>query len=193
MTMKKMNKIIIILIIGCFALQLNAELRFYREDLHFTLTDSTFSVDGLYFLRNDSAKELKQFLFYPFPQDSLYGLVDTVFCENASRPDSARVVRWNQNGASLQITIPAQDTTVMRIGYTHNMNNGKAEYILETTAAWGKGFEQAYYDLTFPKTIKIQSLSYMPDDLEETDTHYKLIWIKKNFMPLKNFVVEFEP
>lgn len=174
------------------SLQLVAELRFYREDLHFTLSDSIFSVDGLYFLRNDSEKELKQFLFYPFPQDSLYGLVDTVFCQNASRLDSARVVRWNQKGASLQITIPAQDTTVMRIYYNHKLKGGKAEYILETTAAWGKGFEQAYYYLTFPKYIKIKSLSYIPDELEETDTHYTLIWMKKDFLPLKNFVVEFE-
>jgi hypothetical protein len=173
-------------------LHLRAELRFYREDLHFTLTDSTFSVDGNYFLRNDSEKDLKQFLFYPFPQDSLYGLVDTVFCENVSRPDSAKVVRWNQNGASLQITIPAQDTTVMRIYYNHKLKGGKAEYILETTAAWGKGFEQAYYDLTFPKTITVKSISYMPDELIETETHYKLIWIKKDFLPMENFVVEIE-
>ena len=174
------------------SLSLNAELRFYREDLHFTLSDSAFSVDGLYFLRNDSEKDLKQMLFYPFPQDSLYGLVDTIFCENVSRPDSANVVRWNQKGASLQITIPAQDTTVMRIYYNQKLSGGKAEYILETTATWGKGFEQAYYDLTFPKSIKIKSLSYLPDDLIETETHYKLIWIKKDFLPLENFVVKFE-
>ena len=187
-----MKKNILISIIIAVTISLFCELRFYREDLHFKLIDSTFTVDGNYFLRNDSEKELKQFLFYPFPEDSLYGLVDTVFCENVSREDSAEVVRWNQNGASLQITIPAQDTTILRIGYIHKLKGGKAEYILETTAAWGKGFEQAYYDLTFPKTIVIDSLSYMPDELEETETHYKLIWIKKDFLPMKNFVVEFE-
>jgi len=187
-----MKKTILISILLTITISLFCELRFYREDLHFTLTDSTFTVDGNYFLKNDSEKELKQFLFYPFPQDSLYGLVDTVFCENVSRPDSARVVRWNQNGASLQITIPARDTTVMRVGYTHKLFGGKAEYILETTSSWGKGFEQAYYDLTFPKTIIIDSLSFMPYELEETETHYKLIWIKKDFMPMKNFVVEFD-
>lgn len=185
-----MKKLIIFLIV-ITSLKLSAELRFYREDLHFTLSDSAFFVDGLYFLRNDSEKDLTQMLFYPFPQDSLYGLVDTIFCENVSRPDSAKVLRWNQKGASLQVTIPAQDTTVMRVYYNHNLKGGKAEYILETTAAWGKGFEQAYYDLSFPKYIKIKAITYQPDDLSETDTHYKLIWLKKNFLPLKNFVVEF--
>ncbi|MCF7793151.1 MAG: hypothetical protein K9N09_11365 [Candidatus Cloacimonetes bacterium] len=171
---------------------LKAELRFYREDLHFTLSESTFTVDGLYFFRNESEKDLKQLLFYPFPQDSLYGKVDTIFCKNTSRSDSAKVLRWNQMGASLQISIPAGDTTVIRIFYNHKLKGGKAEYILETTAAWGKGFEQAYYDLILPKTITLKTISYIPDDLIETDTHYKLIWRKKDFLPLKNFIIEFE-
>lgn len=172
--------------------QLWAELRFYREDLHFVLTDSTFFVDGLYFLRNTSDKTYYQRLFYPFPQDSLYGKVDAVFCENISRSDSSRVIQWNQRGAHLLVIIPAQDTTVARIGYKQNLKNGKAEYILETTSFWGRGFEQAYYDLTFTKTIKIDSLSYLPDDLEETETSYKLIWMKKDFLPLQNFIVVFK-
>jgi hypothetical protein len=90
------------------------------------------------------------------------------------------------------VIIPARDTTVARIGYQQKLMGGKAEYILETTSLWGRGFEQAYYDLTFPKTITVDSLSYLPDELEETETSYKLIWIKKDFLPLKNFIVEFK-
>ncbi len=186
------NRILFIFLI-LTSLQLNAELRFYREDLHFTLSDSVFAVDGFYFLRNESEKDLKQVLYYPFPQDSLLGMVEEIFCVNISRADSSKTLRWDQKGASLQLTIPARDTTVLRIEYSQKLKVGKAEYILETTAAWGKGFEQAYYDLTFPKSIKIISLSYIPDDLEETETHYKLIWRKKDFLPMENFVVEFEP
>ncbi len=187
-----MRKSILILICILFSFQLCGELRFYREDLHFTLTDSTFSVDGLYFLRNSSKQTYFQRLFYPFPKDSFYGKVDTFFCENISRSDSSRIIQWDQKGAHLLVIIPAQDTTVAHIGYRQNLIGGKAEYILETTSFWGRGFEQAYYDLTFPKTITIDSLSYLPDDLEETDTHYKLIWMKKDFLPLKNFIVEFK-
>ena len=186
-----MKKSVLILVCILFSFQLWAELRFYREDLHFTLTDSCFSVDGLYFLRNSSAQTYFRRLFYPFPQDSLYGDVDSVFCESISRPNSSRVIQWNQRGAHLLVIIPAQDTTVARIGYKQNLKDGKAEYILETTSFWGRGFEQAYYDLTFPKSITIDSLSYLPDDLEETETTYKLIWMKKDFLPLKNFIVEF--
>ena len=187
-----MKRSVLILICILLSFQLYGELRFYREDLHFTLTDSTFSIDGLYFLRNSSGQIYYQRLFYPFPQDSLYGKVDTVFCENISRSDSSRVIQWDQKGAHLLVIIPTQDTTVARIGYQQKLMGGKAEYILETTSFWGRGFEQAYYDLTFPKTITIDSLSYLPDELEETETFYKLIWIKKDFLPLKNFIVEFK-
>lgn len=187
-----MKRYILIVIYLLSTLQLFGELRFYREDLHFTLTDSTFSVDGLYFLRNSSQQTYLQRLFYPFPQDSLYGKVDTIFCENISRSDSSRVIQWDKNGAHLLVIIPAQDTTIVRICYKQKLMGNKAEYILETTVFWEKGFEQAYYDLTFPKTITIDSLSYLPDELEETETSYKLIWEKKDFLPLKNFVVKFK-
>jgi hypothetical protein len=90
------------------------------------------------------------------------------------------------------VIIPAQDTTIARIVYEQKLNGNKAEYILETTIFWEKGFEQAYYDLTFPKTITIDSLSYLPDELVETETFYKLIWKKKDFLPLKNFIVKFK-
>ncbi len=187
-----MKRSLLILICILLSFQLCGELRFYREDLHFTLTDSIFSVDGLYFLRNTSEQTYYQRLFYPFPQDSLYGDVDSVFCESISRSDSSRVIHWDQNGAHLLVIIPAGDTTVAHIGYKQKLFGGKAEYILETTSFWGRGFEQAYYDLTFPKTITIDSLSYLPDDLEEIETSYKLIWMKKDFLPLKNFIVEFK-
>lgn len=171
---------------------MTAELRFYREDLHFTLTESRFVIDGNYFFRNKTDKDLNQILYYPFPQDSLYGVVDTIFCENISRSDSAKVLGWNQKGASLQIAVPTQDTTVIYIHYEQLLKSGKAEYILSTTSTWGKGFEQASYDLIFPKYITIKSISYHPDELIETETDYKLIWQKENFLPIENFIVEFE-
>jgi hypothetical protein len=102
------------------------------------------------------------------------------------------VIQWDQKGAHLLVIIPTQDTTVAHIGYQQKLLGRKAEYILETTSFWGRGFEQAYYDLTFPKTITIDSLSYLPDELEETDSFYKLIWMMKDFLPLKNFIVEFK-
>lgn len=187
-----MKRSVLILICLLSTFQLFGELRFYREDLHFTLTDSIFFVDGLYFLRNSSEQIYYQRLFYPFPQDSLYGKVDTVFCENISRSDSSRVMQWDQNGAHLLVIIPAQDTTIARICYEQKLMGNEAEYILETTVLWGRGFEQAYYYLTFPKTITIDSLSYLPDELEETKEFYKLIWEKKDFLPLKNFIVKFK-
>ena len=187
-----MKRSVLILICIILPFLLIGELRFYKEDLHFTLTDSTFSVDGLYFLHNSSEQTYHQRLFYPFPQDSLYGKVNNVFCESISRSDSSSVIHWNQNGAHLMVIIPAQDTTIARIVYEQKLNGNKAEYILETTIFWEKGFEQAYYDLPFPKTITIDSLSYLPDELVETETFYKLIWKKKDFLPLKNFIVKFK-
>lgn len=186
--MKKFALFIIFLFLSYKAF---GELRFYREDLHFNLSDSTFTVNGLYYLRNTSSDIYHQRLFYPFPQDSLYGNVDKVICKNTTRLDSTRILKWDQRGAHLLVIIPAQDSTIVRIGYEQRIMGGTAEYILTTTNYWGRGFQQANYQLTLPKYLSLDSLSYIPDKLQETETTYKLIWQLSNFLPQKNFIIKF--
>ncbi|MFO7789638.1 MAG: hypothetical protein R6V32_03630, partial [Bacteroidales bacterium] len=53
-------------------------LQFYREELRFELKDHYFLVTGIYDFCNTGASEIKEFLFYPFPNGNKYGKIDSV-------------------------------------------------------------------------------------------------------------------
>jgi len=185
--MKKQSLIVFLLLMT--ALLWSAELQFFREDLRFTLTDSSLSVDGDYYFRNNSERDLERMLFYPFPQDSLYGEVSGCF---AVFQDSVDVLgKITTAGSFFKVIIPAGQERFVRVGYTHQLLANKAEYILLTTRNWGAPFEIVNYSLTFSKELEVIEFSLLPDDLREDEKNYYLSWRKEDFMPKTNFIVKF--
>jgi len=167
----------------------SSDLQFFREDLSFTLTDSSLSVDGDYYFRNNSEKDIERLLFYPFPQDSLYGEVTDSF---AITQDSINVLgKITTEGSFFKVIIPAGKERFVRVGYTHQLLANQAEYILLTTRNWGLPFEVVNYSLEFSKELKVYDFSLLPDDLTEDENKYYLSWHKEDFMPKTNFIVKF--
>ena len=167
------------------------DLQFFREDLSFEIKEYHFYVDGLYYFRNTSNKELKQRLIYPFPQDSVYGKVDSLFVINVIDSTITINLQYGDKGASFTIQIDPDSIAVYRICYRQELKDKKAEYILTTTQTWSRPFEQVNYKLIFPKRLKLDSLSYMPDSLREESNRYIFFWHKENFMPDRNFEIRF--
>ena len=145
----------------------------------------------MYYFRNISDKELKQRLIYPFPQDSAYGKVDSLFVINVIDSTITTNSHIGNKGASFTIQIDPDSTAVYRIGYRQELKDKKAEYVLTTTQTWGRPFEQVNYTLTFPKELSLDSLSYMPDSLREENNRYIFFWYNENFMPYRNFEIHF--
>ena len=167
------------------------DLQFFREDLSFEIKEDHFYVNGLYYFRNTSNKELKQRLIYPFPQNSAYGKVDSLFVINVIDSTITTNIQKRENCTSFTIQIDTDSTAIYRIGYRQKLKGKKAEYILTTTQTWSRPFEQVNYTLTFPKELFLDSLSYMPDSLREESNKYIFFWYKENFMPDRNFKIHF--
>jgi len=167
------------------------DLQFFREDLSFEIKEDYFYVNGLYYFRNTSNKALKQRLIYPFPQDSAYGEVDSLFVINVIDSTMTTNMQYGDKGASFTIQIDPDSTAVYRICYRQELKEKKAEYILTTTQTWSRPFEQVNYKLIFPKELKLDSLSYMPDSLRDENNQYIFFWYKENFMPDRNFEIHF--
>ena len=166
-------------------------MEFFREDLNFEVKEDYFYVDGLYYFRNTSDKELKQRLIYPFPQDSAYGKVDSLFIISVIDSTITTNMQYGDKGASFTIQVEPDSTAVYRIGYQQELKGEKAEYILTTTQTWGRPFEQVNYQLVFPKELILDSLSYMPDSLKDIGNKYIFYWYKEDFMPDRNFKIHF--
>jgi hypothetical protein len=167
------------------------DIDFFREDLSFELKDGFFYVQGKYYFRNNTGNEIKTLLFYPIPQDSLYGKADNFFatCEKDS---TDKLTKANEKGFFFVVEIPPNSEQIYNIGYRQQMLGNKAEYILTTTQGWGKSFETANYLLSFPANVKLDSLSYMPDSLNLKNNSYHFFYHKQDFMPDKNFIIQFE-
>jgi len=162
---------------------------FFREDLTFKLNENKFEVEGNYYFRNNLNRPLRLKLKYPFPNDSIFGEINSVQCIDLT--DSSSTISFiEQDYMMFKISIPANESKTYRISYHQNLKSNKASYILTTTNRWGKAFEQATYELSVENLI-IDSLSYIPDKVEVFDDSSKFYWQKENFMPDRNFEVFF--
>ena len=168
-------------------------LQFYKEDLTFEIKDHYFYVDGIYHFCNNSNKEINQVLFYPFPIDSLYGAVDTVFAADVKNGSENIFTGKSEKGAFFKIKMDAYGVAKYHIFYRQKVEKNNAEYILKTTQKWGKPFEKASYKLIIPEKLKIISISYIPDSTKTENGKKYFFWNKTDFMPDKNMVFYFEP
>ncbi len=168
-------------------------LQFYKEDLTFEIKDNYFYVDGIYHFCNNSNKEINQILFYPFPIDSLYGTVDTVFAADVKTGLVNTITNKSEKGAYFKIKIDAYGIAKYHIFYRQRIEKNKAEYILKTTQKWGKLFENVSYKLITPNKLRIISMSYTPDSMQTEKEKKFYFWNKTDFMPGKNMEFYFEP
>ena len=162
---------------------------FFREDLKFRLSENYFEVNGDYYFRNNSLNPLTLKLKYPFPQDSLFGKIDSVSCfDLLDKSSTINIIK--QEYMMFTISILANESKVYRITYRQQLLKNRALYILTTTQQWKKPFEQASYKL-FVENMHIDSLTFIPDNVEVFKDSTKYYWKKKNFMPDRNFEVFF--
>jgi len=183
------NKFILLLFF-CISLLYAEDLSFFREDIDFKIDETYFYVDGIYYFQNNSDNELKRILFYPIPQDSLYGKVDSIYAVGINDSEN-KIVKINNKGAFFKVDIPPQKSRAINISYKHRLFGNKAEYILTTTKKWGKPLKEVNYIFSVPQKIIIDSLSYMPDSLKTIQNNHIFYYKKKNFMPQKNMIILF--
>jgi hypothetical protein len=181
--------LVLILILSGQCLAFSQQLQFYKEDLSFQIKDNYFYVDGFYYFCNNSDNVINQLLFYPFPQNSLYGETDSISALSAEGKNI--VISKKKEGLTFRINLSPYGTEKLRIKYRQYLKQNQAEYILLTTRNWNKAFETATYKLICDKNLKLKSLSYVPDKTELSGNYMIYYWSKKNFMPDKDMIFEY--
>ncbi len=166
-------------------------LDFFREDIEFELGSATFKVDGVYYFRNNSSREINRVLFYPIPVDSLYGeAIETKAIALADSSDC--LVKVQPNGFFFSIHLKPYQKGRFHLAYTQNLKGKQAEYILTSTQNWGKSLEEVNYQLSIPQNIKIDSISYLPDSLQTKQGKHIFHYHRIDFQPEKNMIIKFE-
>ena len=165
-------------------------ISFYAEDLNFYLTESTFEVDGLYYFRNNTGNEIRQMLFYPFPDIEKYGEITfiKIYIEGDT---TSMLVTQSAKGSLFKVKIPGNGEVAYNINYGQKLKSSEAKYIITTTQAWNHPFEFANYSLSFPEKMIVDSVSIPPDSTAVEAGLKKYLWQRKNFMPDRDFIFWF--
>lgn len=186
-----MNKAAVILCLLLFNINCKAQhkLSFEKEDITFEIENGIFTVRGIYYFNSDSEKEYS--ILYPFPTDTIYG---NPFKIEVSYINSNKNIEYKttKDSSAVFFRILANPEQPILITYSQRLKTNKARYILLSTNQWHKPLIQADYKLITPLNFSITSLSVKPDKEIQIDNKKIYLWHKENFMPQKDFIVEFE-
>ena len=130
---------------------------FFKEEITLAVNDSTASVTGLYYFRNNSDNDGRMPILFPFFVDSTCLFPDTMCAYILNEKDTTYLYcRDTGQHAAVIITIPLSpnDTTVWHLDYRQKILGPRATYILTSTGAWGKPLEEATYRFIVPKSFK---------------------------------------
>lgn len=183
-----MYRLVILLILSVGTVQAQ-HLSFYREALNFSLDTEKFTVSGMYFLRNYADSDRETRLFYPYIYETDF--IDTLSIYNCNSGVFEEAQK-GKKGHWLPVKVPASDSVVLHIKYSHSLPKDSVTYILLSTKAWGKPFEQADYVLRVDKGIEVQKLFLPPDTVYVDSNYHYYQWQRKNFMPASDFTVYYK-
>lgn len=187
-----MRRLLLIFLITLVFRAFSQPVQFYSEKLDFNLTETEFSLNGLYFFRNNSADTIRKFMLYPFPQTPGLGDVSEITINSVYPAVQGSVLmKFHQQAASFRLIVYPSDTAVIHITYSQIVSDNKAEYILTSTNVWDRPLEWADYLLITPFDFHIDSLSWDADSLLYKDGKAIYKWRHINFMPNRNFFVSF--
>jgi hypothetical protein len=171
-------------------LHVNAQtLQFYREDIVFRLSHNTMETDAVYHFCNVGEKDIKTQLFYPFP-DSTMELIDTIII-NDMKTKQIIPYQKGHSGVFFGISVNAYGQASYRVFFRQRLAGQKFTYILTSTESWGRALEFANFELQVPENLKVNSLSYPPDTSFMKDNLQYYFWKKEDFMPERDFEVNF--
>lgn len=165
---------------------------FFKEEIVFEIDSVFFTVNGDYYFRNNTGKDVSPLISYPVRSNDSRPPFDTIMVYDQSDPSTPVRVKIIDTAALFTIHLPPHAEKMIKVVYRQRHDGSGARYILLTTKLWNKAFEDARYSLVVRKSIVIQEFSFAPDrsvDFGDTTIYY---WSRKNFMPEKDFEVRFK-
>jgi hypothetical protein len=154
---------------------------FIEEYIDFSIGKQGFETNGIYVFTNNSEREIRQEIQFPFALgiDSIEVLRVYNFSYNKNI-----FYRSLNKSISFLLEIQPLDTVYVSISYTQTLLKNNI-YILRSTQAWGKPLQKAQYSLTVQDALSIETISYHPDS--QKDNVYYLE--KYDFLPSKDIEV----
>jgi len=181
------------IVIGCvfYLSSVGQNVAFFREDLVFSIDSVYLTINGKYYFRNNTEQKVSIPIIYPFPRIHMLKAVEKISVIDLEKPGLTFKVNLEDTLATFQVEIAAKSEKAISISYRQQHKGNIARYILTTTSRWKKPFEEANYDLIVPSYFRIVSFPFEPDSFSTFGDEKIYHWKKKDFMPDKDFDIEF--
>jgi len=158
------------------------KINFINEKIDFSIDNKYFIVNGIYCFYNNSDKEIRQTILFPFSETADSLQIKRVY--NLTYLKNIFYKRLNNNSIIFKVVVLPKRTVDVNIAYSQKTDKENT-YILKSTQTWGKPLQKAEYSLSVDNSVVIDSLSVKPDSLSNS-IYY---WSKTNFYPNKDFTV----
>ncbi len=153
---------------------------FSREHIKIFVRTSGIRVDGSYTFANPDTLPYQQWLFYPFPVDSLHPTVDKI----EVRSSGAEVPFHSKaNGVFFYVSLPERGSVVIDVCYEQTCLESSGCYILTTTARWNAPLEHASFEVHVPDTILLDWMAYDAEFVTTSNGTTIYRFARNDFMP----------
>lgn len=164
----------------------NRQVEFFKEEITMTITDSTSSISGVYYFRNNTEKDKPFAVAFPFYVDGVSQYPHGIRAYTVNGDDTLTIeteALEGQNAIRMRIPMKPKEVTVWYLDYTQRIESDYARYILTSTSAWGKPLEEATYRFIIPMDYRIIEIWPRADKVRRVKPNLE-IWCEKiNFMP----------
>jgi hypothetical protein len=178
------------LLLSC-AISFAQPLRFVKEKIDFTADHGAVVVAGEYYFANPSADSCRAIIEYPIVSGSMQSSADSIRLTGAS-DGKALDFDSHRGGLRFVLVLAPFERKAIRIRYRQAVRSRRFEYLLTSTAAWGRALDLAEYRIRLPGGCSLKSCSLAVDGTRFEDGRVVLSIRRENFMPDRNLVVEWE-
>lgn len=156
---------------------------FRREVIRVEPLPGSLLVTGIYYFVNESAHDVTPVIFYPFPTDSRHPFPGRITVLTASD-----TLSWSrsENGVHFNVAISEGSETVFTVIYEQKCLDNSGCYILTTTRAWNRPLVRAEFEIVLADSLRLQWMSYTPDDTLLTERGRVLRFTRTSFLPEKD-------
>jgi len=165
-------------------------VEFINEHVSLTIETDHVTATGRYRFRCNSSLAERFPILFPFPVDDGHAYPERI---TASQPDSAYIpFTEDRRAGAIRFTANLLTYPEFTVSYTQRITVPEARYILVTTAAWGKPLEQAVFTASLPDSLQPNEFSYPPDAVRKDNCRRIYTFERKNFMPVRDFIVSWK-
>ena len=168
--------------------QPSGPLSFEKEKIRINIQDNEYQLIGDYYFKNNSSQQVRTMIYYPIvkrnnlPFPHYFKVTDLIRNENVQ-------FHADSGGIRFMVAISAYSIRTYRVEYHQKTPEKKLEYILTTTALWGKPLKFSDFEITLPKKFILDSISLPVREKKISGDKTIYVIHEENFLPRKNLII----